>query len=60
MEYFDFTQTMNRGDVNELLRCAGNCRAKQEYIEEQIVLLKGKIEEQKMFEDKLREKANKL
>jgi hypothetical protein len=60
MEYYDFNKVMERGTVRELLVCAGNCRAKQEYIEEQIEALKSKLDDQKMFEDKLREKANKL
>ena len=58
MEYFDFNQTMARGDTFELLRCAGNCHSKQQYIEEEIDNLKAKLREQKDFENKLREKAN--
>ena len=60
MEYFDFNEAMERGNVVELLRCAGNCHSKQQYIEEQIELLKAKLKEQKDFEIKLRSKANRL
>ena len=60
MEYFDFNKAMERGDVHELLRCAGNCHFKQEYIEDQISKLKEKLEEQRSFEFKLRERANGL
>ena len=60
MEYFDFNKAMERGDVHELLRCAGNCHSKQQYIEDQIDKLKAKLAEQQDFESKLRKKANKL
>ena len=60
MEYFDFNKAMERGDVKELLRCAGNCHSKQQYIEEQIDRLKEKLSEQRDFEHKLRGRANGL
>lgn len=60
MDYFDFNIAMERGDTVELLRCANNCNTQQSHIEAQIADLKAKLDEQRNFEHKLRNKANKI